>query len=1123
MKRGYGSERFILSVTALLLLLMTVALPAGAEQVDGVVVANLRANAKLHAPDDILADFTNGKTETAVIVLLQPTAAAQALADHSRMSAEVPADFKASGAPAYYNLRDESVKAQLRATVTDTVGRAIGRLAASGMMVHQRFSYQFGFAAKVTPEALQRIVNSPDVLAVEKDAVLEPHLAQGIPLMNATAVRSTYTGAGVSIAICDTGIDTSHPRLGGGGFPNAKVIGGYDTGDNDADPRPDSVNPATHGTNCAGIAAGDLGTSGDYIGGVAPGAKLYSIKISSGTNQTASSAAMIAGWEWAVTHQNDDPNNPIMIISTSFGGSPFTSACDSASTSMTTAAANAVAAGIAIFASSGNDGYCGSIAWPACISYVNSVGAVYDAGFGTYYPCINAASCAVSKTATAGCGTGYYATDNSAPDMVTSYSNSASFLTIFAPSNQAYTTTIVGMGDDATGNYDTTFGGTSAACPYAAGSAALLQQAARAKTGSYLTPAQVRSYLVSNGDNVTDSKVAVTKPRINLGKAVNALPSAPGFTIAASPTSVMIAPGGTATTTITTTASGGFNNALSLSATGLPTGVTAAFSPTSIVAPGSGSSAVTLTATAAAPAGSYTVTVTGTGGGVTHTTTFTLTVTNGSTGSGSITTTFAGTTTQSGNMFDVTAVSGALTITKFDLNLADAAGTVSIPVNVYYKSGTYVGSEATSSAWTLLNSYTVTSAGLGNATPMPVDSLTIPAGQVYGLYITRTDGNYLTYTSGANTYSDANSKVTLGAGLAYPFGTLYTPRTWNGTIYYTTGTAPTTLLNQSFDGGVLPTGWTVTDNAGTGVKWAFNDPGSEGNQTGGAGGFAIADSYHAGNVNMDTELRTPPLNLSGYTTVTLSFRTDFYHWSSEIADVDVSSNGSAGPWTNVWHKSGGNDTDRKLIDISALAAGKSNVMIRFHYYNANWDYFWQVDDVAVVASGGGTTKPTLTVTVAGSGSGNVNSDPAGIACTTGTCTAQFTNNSSVTLMATPGATSLFSGWSGACSNASGDCVVTMSSDKAVTATFNTMPPVRIAGTTPAYYSSLEAAYTAAAEGNIIQAEAIAFIESLTLNRGIDFTLKGGFDNSFSTQSGSTTLQGLTIQNGSVTTDRVTIH
>jgi subtilisin family serine protease len=630
MKRGHGFEKWVVTFTALLLLLLPMALPARAEQSGGISVAGLRANAKLLAPDAILADFANGEPETAVIVLLKPTATASTLAARSRISAQVPSEFTVAGAPTFYNLRDESVKTQLRATVTETVGRVIDNLGAAGVTVTHRFAYQFGFSARVTPGALERIVNSPDVLSVEKDGVLEAHLAQGIPLMNGTTVRNTYTGSGLSIAICDTGIDTSHPMLGGGGFPNAKVIGGYDTGDNDADPRPDSVNGSIHGTACAGIAAGNIGTVGDYIGGVAPDAKLYAIKISTGTTGSANNSAMIAGWEWAVTHQNDDPNNPIMIISTSFGGGQFSSTCDSESSGMTTAAANAVAAGITIFASSGNDGYCGSIAWPACISYVNSVGAVYDASFGTYRPCVNASSCAL-KTADAGCATGYYATDSTSPDMVTSYSNSASFMTLFAPANRAYTTSIVGRGDDPSGNYDTSFGGTSAACPYAAGAAAVLQQGAKAKTGSYLAPAQVRSYLVNNGDGVTDSKIAITKPRINLGRAVNALPGAvQDFTIAASPTSMSISQGGTGNTIITTTVSGGFNNAVSLSAAGLPTGVAATFNPTSIAAPGSGSSTLTLTATAATPAGGYTVTVTGTGGGKTHTATFALTVTSGS-------------------------------------------------------------------------------------------------------------------------------------------------------------------------------------------------------------------------------------------------------------------------------------------------------------------------------------------------------------------------------------------------------------------------------------------------------------------------------------------------------------
>jgi hypothetical protein len=196
-------------------------------------------------------------------------------------------------------------------------------------------------------------------------------------------------------------------------------------------------------------------------------------------------------------------------------------------------------------------------------------------------------------------------------------------------------------------------------------------------------------------------------------------------------------------------------------------------------------------------------------------------------------------------------------------------------------------------------------------------------------------------------------------------------------------------------------------------------------------------------------------------------------------------------------------------------------MVRYHYYNANYDWYWQVDDVAVEATG--TAAPTLSATIAGSGSGSVHSNPAGIACTTGTCTAQFTKDSSVTLMATPGATSLFSGWSGACTNPAGDCAVTMGSDKSVTATFSTLPPVRIGGTTPVYYASVLAAYGAATGGGTIQAQATDFIESLLIYRGIDFTLQGGFDSSFATQSGSTGLKGLTIQSGSVTIDRITVY
>ena len=101
----------------------------------------------------------------------------------------------------------------------------------------------------------------------------------------------------------------------------------------------------------------------------------------------------------------------------------------------------------------------------------------------------------------------------------------------------------------------------------------------------------------------------------------------PSFTISASPTAVSVTQGKSGTSTITTTVAGGFDSSVALSATGQPTGVTAAFNPTSIAAPGSGTSTLTLTVASSTVAGMYPITVTGTAGSMTQITTVTLTVT----------------------------------------------------------------------------------------------------------------------------------------------------------------------------------------------------------------------------------------------------------------------------------------------------------------------------------------------------------------------------------------------------------------------------------------------------------------------------------------------------------------
>ncbi len=484
----------------------------------------LRQNPKLKRPSAVLDGFTGGSANVPVIVSLSPPAGPVGPAGGGATGPS-PDDVlrdPVTWASAHGGLRDMSTRKQLRAAVHERVGRIVNELEQAGLTAGRTFSYQFGFSARVTPAQLDLLLNHPDVVAVEPDIELRPHLAQGIALMQAGTIRSQHDGSGVSIAVCDTGLDSSHPRLGGGGFPNAKVIGGYDFGDNDADPRPHALSGDAHGTACAGLAAGDTGTVGDYIGGVAPGAKLYALKITGGTSGTADSSALIAAWEWAITHQYDDPANPILVISTSFGGGSYPSTCDGEVSALTTAAANAVAAGISLFASAGNEGYCNAISFPACISHVYAVGSVYDSSFGTYLPCVDQASC-VSRTASTQCGTGWYAVDNTRADMVPSYSNSSSALSLLAPANEAYTTDIAGSGGYSPGDYYTSFGGTSAACPYAAGAAAVLQSVAKSETGSFLSPSRLLDTLVRTGDTVIDSKNGLGRSRINLGSAAASL------------------------------------------------------------------------------------------------------------------------------------------------------------------------------------------------------------------------------------------------------------------------------------------------------------------------------------------------------------------------------------------------------------------------------------------------------------------------------------------------------------------------------------------------------------------------------------------------------------------------
>ncbi|MFC6079869.1 M28 family peptidase [Sphaerisporangium aureirubrum] len=103
-------------------------------------------------------------------------------------------------------------------------------------------------------------------------------------------------------------------------------------------------------------------------------------------------------------------------------------------------------------------------------------------------------------------------------------------------------------------------------------------------------------------------------------------PNSRDFSIGASPASGSAQAGQSATTTISTTTTSGTAQTVSLSATsGVPSGATATFSPSSVTS--GGSSTLTLSTSASTPPGTYAVTVTGTGETTSHATTWTLTVT----------------------------------------------------------------------------------------------------------------------------------------------------------------------------------------------------------------------------------------------------------------------------------------------------------------------------------------------------------------------------------------------------------------------------------------------------------------------------------------------------------------
>jgi hypothetical protein len=188
------------------------------------------------------------------------------------------------------------------------------------LQLGRQYTYIFnGLAASIQMADMERIAAMRGVRGVHPDYQVCASLDDSVPLIGADQVWSLLdpygqpvTGQGMRVAVIDTGIDYTHPDLGGCFGPSCKVVGGYDFVNDDSDPMDDRG----HGTHCAGIIAAN-----GMVKGVAPDASLCAYKVLDEEGYGWSSD-VIAGVERA-TDPDGDPgtDDAVDVMSISLGGS----------------------------------------------------------------------------------------------------------------------------------------------------------------------------------------------------------------------------------------------------------------------------------------------------------------------------------------------------------------------------------------------------------------------------------------------------------------------------------------------------------------------------------------------------------------------------------------------------------------------------------------------------------------------------------------------------------------------------------------------------------------------------------------------------------------------------------
>jgi len=223
----------------------------------------------------------------------------------------------------------------------------INNLKAKGFDVRGEYKNVFN-GIIIEGSDIQEVLDMPEVEAVYPDTEVHAFLDVSVPEIKADQVWNllnlsgvNVTGEGMTIAILDTGVNYTHPDLGGCFGAGCKVIGGWDFHNGDADPMDDHY----HGTHCAAIAAGN-----GVLKGVAPDAKIYAYKVLSNSGSGSLSTVVLA-IERAIDPNDDgDFSDHVDVISMSLGASGFPD------DPISQASDNAADLGVAVVAAVGNTG-----------------------------------------------------------------------------------------------------------------------------------------------------------------------------------------------------------------------------------------------------------------------------------------------------------------------------------------------------------------------------------------------------------------------------------------------------------------------------------------------------------------------------------------------------------------------------------------------------------------------------------------------------------------------------------------------------------------------------------------------------------------------------------------------